>query len=253
MEDEGVEHFRDEDGDVSTKPIPVESNLDFEKNQNADSPEDHYPSTRTPPTLATMNQFRAKKIAKIVLFCVPVFVILYLILREGSETVSDLGFSGEYSDPNHTNCIRHIEVKADGIHAYVFGTDGDPGCPEDGNGVAWRLDGIVEGADNTIVVDFSPKGGPKSLEGKRTETGILWEDQNFWTEKRASTGSPVWAPTRSPVHPEPSPSFQTFSPTESFIPTFHFTTTHRPTNQLTRVQTDGPSETWPPTFKVTSE
>jgi len=123
---------------------------------------------------------------KIALWCVSAFAVLFLFVRMGAQTkapFSGMGLSGEYSDPNHPNCIRHIKVAADGIHAYVSGTDGNPGCPQDGSGKAWGLDGTVRPPD-TIIVDFSPKGGPKSLEGKRIEAGILWEDQNIWRKKR---------------------------------------------------------------------
>ena len=63
-------------------------------------------------------------------------------------------FSHQYNDPKHPNCKRIVVVKADGTAA-VSGTDGTPGCPEDGSGNVWRLVGEVEG--NKILVDFSPK------------------------------------------------------------------------------------------------
>lgn len=63
-------------------------------------------------------------------------------------------FNHQYSDPKHPNCKRIVVVKADGVAA-VSGTDGTPGCPEDGSGNIWRLVGDVQGKN--ILVDFSPK------------------------------------------------------------------------------------------------
>jgi len=92
-------------------------------------------------------------------------------------------FTGSYADPNHPNCQRVIQVSsADGV--VVSGTDGTPGCPADGSGRAWKLSGKVE--DNTILVDFSPKGGPPGLKGVWDATepaGIKWPDGNKWTLK----------------------------------------------------------------------
>jgi len=63
-------------------------------------------------------------------------------------------FNHQYNDPKHPNCKRIVVVKQDGTAA-LSGTDGTPGCPDDGSGDLWRLTGEVEG--NTILVDFSPK------------------------------------------------------------------------------------------------
>ena len=63
-------------------------------------------------------------------------------------------FSHQYDDPKHPNCKRIVVVKPDSTVA-LSGTDGNPGCPEDGSGNVWRLVGEVEG--NKLVVDFTPK------------------------------------------------------------------------------------------------
>ena len=89
-------------------------------------------------------------------------------------------FVGHYSDPNHPNCKRLIQVAGYYIAA-VSGTDGNPGCPEDGSGIVWALEGRIR--DNAIVVDFSPKGGPSNLKGIYNTTepvGIQWSDGNMW-------------------------------------------------------------------------
>ncbi|CAB9502888.1 expressed unknown protein [Seminavis robusta] len=97
----------------------------------------------------------------------------------GADAVVDL--AGSYSDPKHPNCLRVIEIKDKG-RAAVSGTDGTPGCPPDGSGRVWNLEGKVNG--NDILVDFTPKGGPKDLLGKWEEeapAGIRWPDGNKWT------------------------------------------------------------------------
>ena len=89
--------------------------------------------------------------------------------------------AGYYSDPNHPNCQRIIEVA--GTIASLTGTDGNPGCPSDGSGEVWTLKGKVNG--NTLLVDFSPKGGPPDLKGVYDATvpaGINWPDGNKWTK-----------------------------------------------------------------------
>lgn len=49
-------------------------------------------------------------------------------------------FNHQYNDPNHPNCKRIVTVKEDG-KAFLAGTDGNPGCPADGSGNLWRLQG----------------------------------------------------------------------------------------------------------------
>jgi hypothetical protein len=91
-------------------------------------------------------------------------------------------FSGSYADPFHQNCQRVIEVK--GSSAILSGTDGNPACPPDGSGTAWKLTGKVDG--DKIFVDFSPKGGPTNLKGywdASSPAGIKWPDGNKWTKK----------------------------------------------------------------------
>ena len=93
-------------------------------------------------------------------------------------------FTGSYSDPNHPHCLREIYVT--GPKAVVSGTDGNPGCPADGAGKKWKLLGKVKA--DTILVDFSPKGGPSNLKGQwepAPTPGIRWPDGNLWAMKDA--------------------------------------------------------------------
>ena len=108
----------------------------------------------------------------------------------GEQTSS---FAGSYSDPKHPNCKRVIEVVASSSAAgdkqvLLSGTDGTPGCPADGSGKEWSLQGrIVDGSK--ILVDFSPKGGPSDITGQFFQgklgdsSGINWPDGNTWTKK----------------------------------------------------------------------
>lgn len=67
--------------------------------------------------------------------------------------------------------------------ASISGTDGTPGCPMDGSGKEWNLQGTIDG--NSILVDFTPKGGPPNLKGTFQKDGITWPDGNKWSLKKA--------------------------------------------------------------------
>mmetsp|Transcript_25401 Transcript_25401/g.28484 ORF Transcript_25401/g.28484 Transcript_25401/m.28484 type:complete len:163 (-) Transcript_25401:185-673(-) len=92
-------------------------------------------------------------------------------------------FNHQYTDPTHPNCKRIVVVKKDGVAA-ISGTDGKPGCPEDGDGEVWRSVGEVLAGTNNLVVDFSDKGGPAELKGVWDGDGIQWPDGNKWTVKK---------------------------------------------------------------------
>jgi hypothetical protein len=97
-----------------------------------------------------------------------------------SNAVSGPDFGGSYRDPIHPGCLRNIEVA--GAAAKISGTDGNPGCPADGSGRVWNLEGKIDG--KSIFVDFSPKGGPKDLTGtwEAEAPGIRFPDGNKWTK-----------------------------------------------------------------------
>ncbi|KAL7565786.1 hypothetical protein ACA910_015567 [Epithemia clementina (nom. ined.)] len=93
-------------------------------------------------------------------------------------------FTGKYADPKHPNCKREIVVNKGSSLAKLTGTDGSPGCPTDGSGKLWTLSGTVSGS--TILVDFSPKGGPANLKGvydtSSSPEGVQWPDGNKWSK-----------------------------------------------------------------------
>lgn len=100
-----------------------------------------------------------------------------------------IDFSGQYSDPKHPNCKREI-VLVDRTTVKITGTDGTPGCPADGSGRPWELLGKING--DSILVDFTPKGGPANLEGiyddETSPESIKWPDGNRWTMKESKSG-----------------------------------------------------------------
>ena len=101
----------------------------------------------------------------------------------GPAGVHAVDFSGSYADPNHPNCVREVQV-VDPKLADVTGTDGTPGCPPDGSGRKWSLVGKIDG--DSILIDFTPKGGPKDLKGVWESSpvpGIRFPDGNLWSKK----------------------------------------------------------------------
>ncbi|CAK0891920.1 unnamed protein product [Prorocentrum cordatum] len=90
--------------------------------------------------------------------------------------------SGAYADPKHEGHLRHL--LANGKTGTIKSTD-------DGT-TKWEVP-ITELTADSIVADFSGKGGPKALSGKLTDEGIQWEDGNTWTlmSAKASKGVTV--------------------------------------------------------------
>ena len=93
-------------------------------------------------------------------------------------------FVGKYADPKHPGCAREIAAgSSDGSATTlaVSGADGTPGCLNGEEQREWSLEGVVRG-EGEILIDFSPKGGPKDLVGKWTGKGILYPDGNTWSK-----------------------------------------------------------------------
>ena len=69
----------------------------------------------------------------------------------------------------------------------IRGTDG--ACTErPAREAVWSIGGTLT-SDDTISVDFSPKGGPKTLAGKLTKdkNGIVFPDGNTWVKQPNGT------------------------------------------------------------------
>ena len=110
-------------------------------------------------------------------------------------------FAGHFADPNHPGCPRSISANA--TAATVSGEDED--------GRPWTVRASV--ASNTaglatILVDFSPKGGPEALEGTWSGASIAWADGNSWellTHATTSHCAEYQAASSSPSSPSASP------------------------------------------------
>jgi len=87
-------------------------------------------------------------------------------------------FAGNYADPNHEGCPRQITMKDK--DATITGADGPDGknCPDGQTGEPFTVYGKVD--CNHIIIDFSPKGGPKDLHAYWDGSGIVFEDGNKW-------------------------------------------------------------------------
>lgn len=84
-------------------------------------------------------------------------------------------FTGSYNDPKHADCLRKIIIENNIIS--IIGSDNEDGSDE------WKLE--AKENDSGIMVDFSPKGGPKDVLGiyDENEDGIRWPDNNLWKKK----------------------------------------------------------------------
>eukprot|EP00667_Euglena_gracilis_P024415 EG_transcript_28098 len=79
-------------------------------------------------------------------------------------------FEGRYSDPNHPTGYRVIVVNGDNT-ATIIGTD-------EAGGPTWTLRGVFQAGG--LLIDFSPKGGPRDLLAKYEPGGIRFPDGNLW-------------------------------------------------------------------------
>lgn len=88
-------------------------------------------------------------------------------------------FVGTYSDPiNHPGGKRSIKLVGEKVGDYqlaeVYG-GGGRGEPKD-----YVLPAVIIG-DRSILIDFTPKGGPRDFQGVATKEGIRFiHDNNLW-------------------------------------------------------------------------
>lgn len=73
-----------------------------------------------------------------------------------ANIVSSSVFQGNYADPNHPGCLRQVTVS--GKDVTIVGSDSTDGSNK------WTISAREE-ESGKILVDFSPKGGPKDLLG----------------------------------------------------------------------------------------
>lgn len=102
---------------------------------------------------------------------------------EDQAAVAAPPWSGKYDDPNHPGCKREVTVS--GVDMTISGTDGEPGpgCTSKDKVSPWKIGGklIAEDSDE-LVIDFSPKGGPKDVPAKWVRNGIKFPDGNKWAK-----------------------------------------------------------------------
>lgn len=95
-------------------------------------------------------------------------------------------WEGKYSDPRHVGCKR--EIVSNGARLTVTGTKGipGPGCDAQSTEIkSWSLADaatVKSPESQDIVIDFSPKGGPKDLAAAWDGDGIKFADGNKWTK-----------------------------------------------------------------------
>lgn len=89
-------------------------------------------------------------------------------------------------------CARRIKVKEPGTMS-VSGSDsaGDGASCDGATDVSWGP--LAASVDRTtIIVDFSPKGGPKEAKGTfNASVGVIWEDGHVWHLLRAVSAQGV--------------------------------------------------------------
>jgi len=68
--------------------------------------------------------------------------------------------------------------------AVIKGTDTSDGsaCEADDEVESWRLMATLTEDQSKIMVDFTPKGGPKDVVGMWKEGGIVFPDGNKWSK-----------------------------------------------------------------------
>lgn len=123
--------------------------------------------------------------------------------------------NGEYDDANHPGCLRSVKVvgpsmtpagtKSRKNQAVLTGVDGLGGvsaCPPGQKPTVkdvWKLKGVVAEDGQSMLVDFSPKGGPGELLAKYEggdKPGLVFPDGNKWSKVLSGT------PERRPSNPK---------------------------------------------------
>jgi hypothetical protein len=89
----------------------------------------------------------------------------------GGGKIPTIRAAGTWNDPAHPGCTRKIALS--GSTAIITGADED--------GKKWKVKGELKG--NSIIVDFTPKGGPAGVEAKYVlGKGLVFPDGNIWTK-----------------------------------------------------------------------
>merc|ERR1719313_387814 len=93
-----------------------------------------------------------------------------LASRAGGN-IPSIRAAGTWYDPAHPGCTRKIQLS--GKKAFITGADED--------GKKWKVTGEIKG--DSLVIDFTPKGGPKDVEAKYViGKGLVFPDGNVWSK-----------------------------------------------------------------------
>jgi len=89
----------------------------------------------------------------------------------GGGNIPTIRAAGTWNDPAHPGCTRKIKLA--GKTAFITGADED--------GKKWEVRGEIKG--DSLVIDFTPKGGPKDVEAKYViGKGLVFPDGNVWSK-----------------------------------------------------------------------
>ncbi|CAK9029777.1 unnamed protein product [Durusdinium trenchii] len=111
-------------------------------------------------------------------------------------------WSGLYDDPKHPGCERAITK--DGGEFVISGTsaaDGSKECAEDGPTKRWYLVAQPGESSDELIIDFSPKGGPKDAVAKLDGDGIVFPDGNRWSKIKRKPGAAAGTYLDGPASP----------------------------------------------------
>eukprot|EP00416_Gambierdiscus_australes_P042358 CAMPEP_0171097214 /NCGR_PEP_ID=MMETSP0766_2-20121228/47271_1 /TAXON_ID=439317 /ORGANISM="Gambierdiscus australes, Strain CAWD 149" /LENGTH=189 /DNA_ID=CAMNT_0011556373 /DNA_START=63 /DNA_END=632 /DNA_ORIENTATION=+ len=103
-------------------------------------------------------------------------------------------WSGKYTDPKFPGCERKITKSGDSfIISGTSSSDGSKRCDPDAALKQWSITGMQPegtfGASDTLIIDFSPRGGPKEVVATWDKDGILFPGGNKWTKKKSKPGT----------------------------------------------------------------
>ncbi len=94
-----------------------------------------------------------------------------LYFPDGNSWTKNSGIDGIYSDPNHPDGYRIVRTSSGG-NVMITLQDGP-------SGPVVELVGI-RASNGDILIDFSPKGGPKDLSASFKDDKLVFPDGNAW-------------------------------------------------------------------------
>eukprot|EP00930_Biecheleria_cincta_P006449 TRINITY_DN107454_c0_g1_i1.p1 TRINITY_DN107454_c0_g1~~TRINITY_DN107454_c0_g1_i1.p1 ORF type:complete len:231 (+),score=19.13 TRINITY_DN107454_c0_g1_i1:1-693(+) len=81
-------------------------------------------------------------------------------------------WEGRWNDAEHKGCKREITVTSEGL--LVDGKDGEPNCLTGPVTAVWKLPATWKEGSDTLVIDFSPRGGSKDVPAKFIPGGVTF-------------------------------------------------------------------------------